>query len=276
MPQKRPSNILPPFIICLVLLAILAAGTIWYLRAPPPAPVLQAAQDYPFIFGGLPQSTAPDSKYTLLTNIAYIDGYSEARADPIFTAYHLKGQPRTTTDKRPGTFHPDIRTADKITTKDYTNSGFDRGHMSPNHVIDEYFGPEAQLETFLMSNVVPQRHTLNAGVWEKIEALESDTYEPKLGEMWVIIGPVFADAPQKFPTGINIPDACFRIWVRNDQGSPHVLAFLCPNEGLTGKELPPPYISTVKEIEDKTHLDFFDALPAGEKSRLETEKTGLW
>ena len=146
--------------------------------------------------------------------------------------------PRLTSDKRPGKFSPDARTAAHITTEDYTRSGYDRGHMSPNHVIDVYFGADAQLETFLMSNVVPQRHTLNAGVWEKIEMLEADTYEPKFGEMWVIIGPVFGATPEVLTDGVQVPEACFRIWVRQEQGTPHVLAFVCPNEGLTGKEQP--------------------------------------
>jgi hypothetical protein len=36
------------------------------------------------------------------------------------------------------------------------------------------YGPKAQLETFLMSNVVPQRPNLNQKMWEQLEEIEID------------------------------------------------------------------------------------------------------
>ena len=263
-------------ILVVVLLLVLVGCGIWYFRNAAPAPSAQVAAENGMVFGGLPRATAAGSQYTLLTNRAYVEGYSEARKDPVFGAYHLTGQPLGKTDKRPAKFSVDERTRDRVTTEDYTRSGFDRGHMVPNHVIDMYFGPEAQLETFLMSNVVPQQHTLNAGVWEKIEALEAEVEEPKFGEMWVFVGPIFDDSPRALPSGVEVPSACFRIWVRRDAGVAHAEAFICPNVVLTGKETPGEYVAMVKEVEGRAHLEFFEGLPAADKARLEGEKTGVW
>ena len=52
----------------------------------------------------------------------------------------------------------DERTAARVSHDDYKpgTDRFDRGHMAPNHAIATRYGREAQLETFLMSNVCPQ------------------------------------------------------------------------------------------------------------------------
>ncbi len=55
----------------------------------------------------------------------------------------------------------DTLTIAKVTHNDYTHSGYDRGHMAPNYAIATRYGQEAQKETFLMSNIVPQLGNLN-------------------------------------------------------------------------------------------------------------------
>jgi endonuclease G len=52
-------------------------------------------------------------------------------------------------------------------SKDYSHTGFDRGHNAPNAVFD--YNKSIQKETFLMSNVSPQKPNLNRRLWAKIE-----------------------------------------------------------------------------------------------------------
>ena len=72
---------------------------------------------------------------------------------------------------RPGTFEPDWRLPEALraTTRQWTRSGFDRGHLTPNAAVADPYGRVAQLETFLLSNVCPQAPHLNRGAWERLE-----------------------------------------------------------------------------------------------------------
>ncbi len=51
----------------------------------------------------------------------------------------------------------------------FTNSGFDRGHLTP--AADR---PESK-ETFLTSNAVPQDRALNRGEWRKLETRSANS-----------------------------------------------------------------------------------------------------
>lgn len=55
---------------------------------------------------------------------------------------------------------------------DYTNTGYDRGHLVPN--ID--YGND----TCIISNVVPQLPQFNRGQWKRIEIMIRDNYKEKL------------------------------------------------------------------------------------------------
>lgn len=50
---------------------------------------------------------------------------------------------------------------------DYKGSGFDRGHMCP--AADNQCNETLQQECFYFSNMSPQYHSLNAGVWKSLE-----------------------------------------------------------------------------------------------------------
>ena len=70
---------------------------------------------------------------------------------------------------RPSSFKPDPQAKRSPQHKEYTKSGYDRGHMAPNLAIASRFGKAAQLETFLTSNICPQRSGLNRGPWYELE-----------------------------------------------------------------------------------------------------------
>jgi len=75
--------------------------------------------------------------------------------------------------------------------------------MAPNHAIATRYGEQAQIETFFMSNICPQRPDPNRKVWKHLEATEADDYGNRFEEVWVIDGPIFPDGPsEKLPTGV--------------------------------------------------------------------------
>lgn len=65
-------------------------------------------------------------------------------------------------------FTEDIRvSAPRACHDDYTNSGFDRGHMVP--AADRSLSITSMKSTFIMTNVCPQVPALNRGAWKRLE-----------------------------------------------------------------------------------------------------------
>ncbi|MEO6846848.1 MAG: DNA/RNA non-specific endonuclease [Chthoniobacterales bacterium] len=183
--------------------AILIACSQAYLSSSAPATPVAVS------FGNLPQSKQP---VTILKNRGYTVGYSEAMRDPLWVCYTLKqADSNDERLRRPaGGFEMDPRTTAQITSHDYTRSGYDRGHMAPSYAIGKFHGREAQKETFTMSNVVPQSHFCNDGVWNSIERMESDDFAKRFNQVEVVDGPVFDGNPARFPSGVAVPSAFYK------------------------------------------------------------------
>ena len=70
---------------------------------------------------------------------------------------------------RKDAFAPDpLLAAETDLMDDYKGSGFDRGHMCP--AADNQCSSELQKECFYFSNMSPQYHSLNAGIWKTLES----------------------------------------------------------------------------------------------------------
>ena len=229
-----------------------------------------------YCFAGLPKpSPAFHYQITVLTNSGYLVGYCESRKDPVWVCYRLFKVNNFEAPPRPREFMTDTRTRARVSTHDYSRSGYDRGHMAPNYAIAVCYGRQGQLETFLMSNVIPQRPALNRQVWEHLEQTEIKDYAPRFKQIWVIDGPVFRNRNQ-LRGGEDIPDACFKIIVKEGNGVPQVLAFIMP-QTVRGTEMPQQFLTSIDEIEKETGLDFFAAMPDDMQGKFEGKTaTGMW
>ena len=65
------------------------------------------------------------------------------------------------------TADPTLPADKQIFTSDYTNGGFDRGHMTRS--ADRTTANVENATTFYLTNVVPQQADLNQGVWAQFE-----------------------------------------------------------------------------------------------------------
>jgi endonuclease G, mitochondrial len=232
-----------------------------YVVAPSiPSAVVQSS-------GQLPTSAKP---VTLLKNRAYEVGYSEIMKDPRWVHYALSEANRSPKQmRRPkGGFDPDPRTRASITTRDYADTGFDRGHMAPSYAIGQFHGHSAQVETFVMSNVVPQTHFCNDGVWNSIERMEADDFAKRFGVINVVDGPVFDTSAKRFPSGVAIPSAFYKA-IRRPDG--HVIAFIVPQNPQSPR--PEEYLSSINEIERRTGIDPFPGMSPAIK---EQRRSKIW
>ncbi|MEY3583912.1 MAG: Nuclease precursor [Verrucomicrobiota bacterium] len=104
----------------------------------------------------------------LFVNKGYSVGYDDSLPSPRWSSYRVFPYQDVHLE-RPSSFKSDVRTTARVTTTEFVRSGYDRGHLSPNYAISVCYGEEAQKETFLLSNIVPQLHALNAGLWKDLE-----------------------------------------------------------------------------------------------------------
>lgn len=239
-------------------------------HASPPAPTNR------FLLADAPTSTTYPNPWVVLSNVGYQSAYDETFRNPAWVSYHLSGTAGTSAP-RPSGYPTDTRSTAAVTAADYP-PGYDHGHMAPNEAIAEFFGDAAQAETFLMTNMLPQKAGLNRGPWKSLETLEYSRWEPEFHDVWVIDGPVYTTADDQpiNPTDrygtkqVCIPVACFKvIMVQDGSGKIRTLAFIMPQDPGTGHK-PKEYLTSIREVERRTGLNFFSAWTAARQDAIET------
>jgi len=93
------------------------------------------------------------------------------------------------------------REIDTPSPKDYTRSGYDRGHLCPSK--DRSDSPESNKGVFTMLNIIPQVTDNNRGPWEKAERFERDLALADR-EVYVIAG---GAGSQEGFKGIDVPES---------------------------------------------------------------------
>lgn len=247
----------------LLLVGVLGAG----------AYVMELQQRENHVWMGVPQQVLGlDNLAThALRNAGFMVGYSELRANPLWATYRLRPVEQRHYLKRPQHFSIDPRTLRRIDHDDYTRSGYDRGHLAPNYAMSQLYGSEAQQASFRMSNITPQKHALNGHLWQWLEETAIDYFAPRFGEVWVMTGPVFDDDIQRLPSGVELPDAFYKIFIappRKAGGTPESLAVLIPADTRGYPDIRQ-FVTSIDHIERLTGLDFFHRLPDAMESRLE-------
>lgn len=279
-PKNARSRRVIPWL--LLLIAFICLGiAVWYLwpqkAAPRPPKAAWPAEieakrktdeERGLVYAGIPRPAQKDPTLLILRNKAYVAGYSESRENPLWVSYCLEGSPKGPGGKRPSKFTTDARTQSRVSHGDYTSTGYDRGHLAPNAGIAGRLGPEAQRETFLLTNIVPMQPDLNRRVWQKLERLESDDWAPSFGKVWVLTGPVFdadrqllgeADDRDRSSSRVEIPDAFYKIIIDEDGAEVRTLPFLMP-QNVRGTESPRQFLTSIDRIEQLTGFDFLWAL----------------
>lgn len=229
-----------------------------------------------YSYAGLPETRSYPNSLTILYNEGFVAGYDEVRGTPAWVAYRLFSVDEYRTWPRPGRFLTDGRTTNRINHDHYTHSGYDRGHMAPNFAIATRYGEQAQRETFLMTNIAPQTPRLNRQWWARLEQLVAREYAEFFQEVWVIVGPVYMENNTWIREAVQVPSHYFKIIKVEVDGELWMKAFLVPQDLAKG-EAPEPYLTTVKEIESLTGLNFNPDLQTALADSLENIRlTRLW
>lgn len=207
-------------------------------------------------------------------------GYDNARKNPAWVVYHLDG-PIVNRERSPDRpiFATDFRTSAHVAQRDYTSTGFDRGHLVPAFAMWSRHGKDAFMATFTCSNIVPQYHEMNAGIWEDLEDniagghRQGDGWAGSLRHITVINGPVYDGQVETLRAGIAVPTACFSIvldWQEDGSGY-RVLAFQIPNTRTVKGPLSR-WLTTIKSIERVTGLDVLSGEAELYRTSLESQR----
>ena len=260
--------------------ALDVAWDVWQLYYAKSSQGRVAPGDKSIVYGGAPRSTDLSrnaDNFRVLTNQGYVVGYSDTLGNPLWAAYRMQDMAKLPKPAvRPEKFEVDRRTAARVSPDDYSGSGYDRGHLAPNFAIASRFGAKAQRETFLMSNITPQLHSLNAGLWRELEMKIATSYPARYGEVWVLTGPVFGPEPRRLRRGVVVPDAFFLIVIDENEGRLRTLAWIVPQEAPTTAN-PANYLTSIDEIQRRTGLDFLSEIEdAAEREVEQARAKRVW
>jgi endonuclease G len=154
------------------------------------------------------------------------------------------------------------------TPKDFDTSTYDRGHMAPSE--DFVWSQQANDETFVMSNMTPQKPALNRGSWKKLES-KIRKWACKERQMTVVSGPFLSDDLPKFKSGVSIPKKFFKVVI--DESAPRKsIAFVYTQED--GKKDMKAAATSVGAIERVTGFEFIITPDVIERDQL-TKKFDL-
>ncbi len=226
-------------------------------------------------YAGLPVRDGYPNKITILVNTAYTVGYDETYRNPAWVCYYIPPDRKHPTLKRRSTFLIDKKTKARVSHDDYTNSGWDRGHMCPNYAIASRFGVNAQRETFFMSNVVPQAPSLNQQIWEGLEDDVANNEATNRRGVWVITGPLYDDHRERVRrTKIELPDGFFKIITDFDEETNEtkiktVIVWQEDDSEHKYKKTDLITNKTIDEIEELAGLDFLPMLDDKTEEELE-------
>jgi endonuclease G len=239
-------------------------------------------------YGGLPVNTGEASGTTeLIIRQGYVLEHSSVDKIPLWVcesvaADHLRGHlVRSNRFKA----DPDLK-GPKAYPNDYVGSGYDRGHQAPagNQTIDS----ELKDQTFYMSNMAPQRPSLNRGIWRLLED-KTRAWVFRYGRAYEWTGPIRC-APKLPPPpdtlgcqrqtigehGVAVPLYFYKIILVQDQSTWKAIAFVLPNTDFKRPYRLESYITSIDWIEKETGVEFMPTMSARERRALNASVSEMW
>ena len=231
----------------------------------------------PHLAIGNPSDAGQNPNNFLIVRPQYALSYSRERGTPNWVAWQLNQSWLGNVERQDDFSADDSLPSDwyKVKPKDYTRSGYDRGHMVPS--ADRTATVEDNLATFLMTNIVPQTPDNNRGAWKELEEYSRDLV--KQGKELYIIAGVDGDSRKIGKNKqVTVPRSTWKVIVVLDkpgQGlagiskNTRVIAVNVTNRQNTSDDWKR-YLVSVDEIEAKTGYNFLSKVPESIQKVIES------
>jgi endonuclease G len=232
---------------------------------------------------GATTSTANSTNY-LMEKTQYALSYSNSRRIANWVSWQLNrnwlGSAPRQDDFRADTTLPSGWY--RVTSSDYTGSGFDRGHMTPS--ADRTNTITNNSATFLMTNIVPQAPDNNQGYWAQLESYARSLVTSQNKELYIIAGGYGqgGSGSNGYATTIAsgrvvVPSRLYKIIVVTTPGtgvsgvntSTRVIAIDTPNTQGNRSVSWGNYRTTVDAIESRTGYNFLSNVSSSIQSVIE-------
>ena len=212
----------------------------------------------------LPQSTTGE----IVKHNYYTLSYSEKHEQAEWVAYELNKNHTSKNDfKRPYFVEDREVKSNSADWRNYKKSGYDKGHLCP--AGDRTFNYDAFHETFLTSNISPQNHEFNRGIWNRLEQ-KTRFWAKKYDGVYVITGGVLQGEMKSIgEEDVSVPNYFYKIIMDTSNGEYKAIAFLIPNQASSESYYN--YVVSIDEIEKVTKIDFFPILEDSIENKLESE-----
>ena len=162
----------------------------------------------------------------------------------------------------------------RVKPSQYTNTGYDRGHMSP--AADWSYSQGAMHDSFSMANIAPQKPNLNRRHWKKVEDIER--YIANLVDTaYVITGTIFNNKISYISDNIAIPSAFYKTIVGVYKGEVVVCeSYIYKN--INSEQKPEKCLTTIDHIEKIIGKDLYNGFWFNDKyeSRVKPRKSNIY
>lgn len=214
---------------------------------------VQNADPAAFSITYLPTSTT----HQIIKHDYYTLSYDEKFEQAEWVAYELKKEYLKNNDfKRPYFIEDPKVTTGSADWRNYKNSGYDKGHLCP--AGDMEFNKKAYDDTFYTSNISPQKHDFNSGIWNRLEE-KTRYWAGKYNNIYIVTGGILKDSDKKIGTEkVSVPKYFYKIILAKSGKEHKAIAFLVPNENSNNSIYD--FIVPVETIEKMTGIDFFPNL----------------
>lgn len=161
----------------------------------------------------------------------------------------------------------------RTTLADYRNSGYDRGHICPS--ADRLYSKDVNEQTFYMSNMHPQLHAFNAGIWDNMEnQVRAWNVNEFRDTLFVCKGGTINASLKQVKThtksGLIVPKYFFMAILCKKNGKYKAIAFWATHTDTKSSDKKPyDYTLSIDELEKKTGIDFFCNLPDNIENEVE-------
>jgi endonuclease G len=261
-------------------------------RAPPPemqeappahawnlTPHQQALADNN-CYGGIPVETHADIGPTeLVIRQGYVLEHSSVDRIPLWVCESVSADQLKGHLVRRDSFKADPELKGRRSLPDdYKRSGYDRGHQAPagNQTVD----PVLKDQTFYMSNMAPQRPSMNRGIWKILED-RTRAWVLQYGHAYEWTGPILcADRlnceRRTIGRGVTIPEFFYKIVLVQDGSEWRAIAFVVPNTDFKRPFHLERYLKSVAWIEQQTGIRFLPSAANPQRRALVSASTAMW
>lgn len=235
----------------------------------------------------------------LMVKEQYVLSFNNEKGGPNWVTWHLQASDIGSEER--GDFRPDESLPagfKKLTKADYTNTGFDRGHVCNSK--DRTNTRANNDATFLMTNILPQSPDSNQGPWKRLEDFER-TLAKSGNEIYIIAGAFGSGGSGEIQTRkkgkivkrtpvsateivdgtVTVPKTFWKVMLVIKKGNQDLsrinadtrtIAVCMANQQGTRSDDWHASITTIRNVEAATGYNFFSTLPSAIQDVIETRR----